>query len=180
MEAQGIANGVLDRSLISANGPSRVIIRLSSESGADAFKRGANTSTAKKNAIAQQDNFLNRVRQVDPSARVLGRVQLVLNAVFVEVDASVLPTLAEDSRVVRIAPVGNYEMDLSETVPYIGATAVQAAGYDGTGVKVAVLDSGTDYTHVAFGGSGNPADYAANDPTVIEPGTFPTAGGRRI
>lgn len=175
LEAQGISNGVLDRSLISANGPSRVIIRLSSESGADAFKRGANTSTAKKNAIAQQDNFLNRVRQVDPSARVLGRVQLVLNAVFVEVDASVLPTLAEDSRVVRIAPVGNYEMDLSETVPYIGATAVQAAGYDGTGVKVAVLDSGTDYTHVAFGGSGNPADYAANDPTVIEPGTFPTA-----
>jgi subtilisin family serine protease len=98
-----------------------------------------------------------------------------LNAVFVEVDAAVLESLAQDSRVVRIAPVGNYEMDLSETVPYIGASAVQATGVDGKGIKVAVLDSGIDYTHIAFGGSGNPADFAANNPNVIEPGTFPTA-----
>jgi minor extracellular serine protease Vpr len=27
----------------------------------------------------------------------------------------------------------------------------------------------------AFGGSGDPAEYAANDPTQVEPGTFPTA-----
>jgi len=175
LQAQGIMSGVLDHTLVGTQGPKRVIIRLSSESGADAFKRGASTSTAKKSAMAQQDDFLKRVQQVDASARVLGRVQLVLNAVFVEVDASVLPTLAEDSRVLRIAPVGNYELDLSETVPYIGASAVHATGYDGTGVKVAVLDSGIDYTHAALGGSGNPADYAANDPTVIEAGTFPTA-----
>jgi len=38
-----------------------------------------------------------------------------------------------------------------------------------------VLDSGIDYLHEAFGGSGNPADFAANDPDVIEPGSFPTA-----
>lgn len=175
LQAQGIMNDALDRTLVGAQGPKRVIIRLSSESGADAFKKGKQTITAKKNAIAQQDAFLERVRQLDPSVRVLGRVQLVLNAVFVEVDASVLPTLAEDSRVVRIAPVGNYELDLSETVPYIGASAVHTAGYDGTGVKVAVLDSGIDYHHAALGGSGNPADYAANDPTVVEPGSFPTA-----
>lgn len=175
LEAEGAFGGVLDRALVGATGPSRVIIRLSAESGADAHQRGADTTKAKNSAKAQQDAFLNRVRQVDPSARVLGRVQLVLNAVFVEVNASVLPTLAADSRVVRIAPVGDYELDLSDTVPYIGASAVQAAGYDGSGVKVAVLDSGIDYHHAALGGSGNPADYAANDPTIIEAGTFPTA-----
>ena len=43
------------------------------------------------------------------------------------------------------------------------------------GVRVAVLDSGIDYTHGALGGSGDPADYAANDPDLIEPATFPTA-----
>ncbi|RIK29161.1 MAG: peptidase S8 [Anaerolineae bacterium] len=173
--AQGVARGILDRSLVGADGSQRVIIRLSSESGADAFERGVDTYKAKNTAKAQQDAFLNRVRQLDPSARVIGRVQLVLNAVFVEVDAAVLPALAQDSRVVRIAPVGNYEMDLSETVPYIGASAVHTAGYDGSGVSVAVLDSGIDYFHAALGGSGNPADYAANDPNVIEPGSFPTA-----
>lgn len=175
VQAQDIMGNVLDRSLIGVSGSSRVIIRLSAEAGADAFSRGSDTHKAKDTVKAQQDAFINRVLQVDPSARVIGRVQLVMNAVFVEVDASALPTLAEDSRVLRIAPVGNYEMDLSETVPYIGATAVQTAGYDGSGVSVAVLDSGIDYFHAALGGSGNPADFAANDPNVIEPGSFPTA-----
>ncbi len=175
VEAQGIMGNVLDHTLVGVSGPSRVIIRLSAESGTNAFNRGADTYTAKNSVKAQQDAFMVRVRQVDPSAREIGRVQLVMNAVFVEVDASVLPTLALDTRVTRIAPVGNYEMDLSETVPYIGASAVHTAGYDGTGVTVAVLDSGIDYHHAALGGSGNVADYNANDPSVIEPGTFPTA-----
>ena len=42
-------------------------------------------------------------------------------------------------------------------------------------VRVAVLDSGIDYLHAALGGSGDAAEFADNDPTVIEPGTFPTA-----
>ena len=40
---------------------------------------------------------------------------------------------------------------------------------------MAVLDSGIDYLHAALLGSGNPADFAANNPDIIEPGTFPTA-----
>jgi subtilisin family serine protease len=175
LKLDGVSLGSLDASLSGAQGDQRVIITLSAESGAAAFARGADTAKAKNEAKAQQDAFMKLVLQVDPSARLVGQVQLVLNAVFVEVDASALPALAQDPRVVRIAPVANYEMDLSETVPYIGASAVQAAGFDGTGIKVAVLDSGIDYTHAALGGSGDPADFAANDPTIIEPATFPTA-----
>jgi len=153
----------------------RVIIRLSEDSVADAKKKGKALGLAKKKVDQQQLGFLDRLLALDPSARVLAEVQVVMNAVFVEVDAAVLTQLAADPAVVRIARVGDYELDLSETVPYIGAAAVQAAGYDGTGVRVAVLDSGLDYYHAALGGSGNPADYAADDPTIIEPGTFPTA-----
>lgn len=166
---------VLDDSLNGVTGVQRVIVTLSSESGADAHEKKADVGLAKQTAQVQQDDFMSAVYQADSNARLLGRVQLVLNAVFLEVDASALPALAQDPRVVRIAPVGDYEIDLSETVPYIGATAVQAMGYDGSGIKVAVLDSGIDYTHAALGGSGDPADFAANDPTIIEPGTFPTA-----
>ena len=128
-----------------------MVIRLSAESGAAAFGKGKDEAIAKKDAKSQQDAFLKYVRTVDPNARVLGQVQLVLNAVFVEVDASKLPQLARDPRVVRIAPVGNYKIDLSETVPYIGASAVQAKGVTGKGIKVAVLDSGIDYNHAALG-----------------------------
>ena len=85
----------------------------------------------------------------------------MLNAVFVEVDASALEAIAADTDVLRVSPVGNYELDLSETVPYIGAAAVQAEGVDGTGVKVAVLDSGIDYTHASLGGDGTLEAYAA-------------------
>jgi minor extracellular serine protease Vpr len=171
----GSAASVLDRSLAGAAGANRVIIRLSADSAANAFVKGADTARAKQAAKAQQDAFLGSVRAADPNARVIGQVQAVLNAVFVEVDAAALPRLAKDPRVVRIVPVGNYLLDLSETVPYIGAAAVQATGFDGTGIKVAVLDSGIDYLHAALGGSGNPADFAANNPDIIETGTFPTA-----
>jgi len=69
--------------------------------------------------------LLARIRALDSNARVVASTQVVLNAVFVEVDAAVLPKLAMDKAVMRIAPVGNYELDLSETVPYIGAATVQ-------------------------------------------------------
>jgi minor extracellular serine protease Vpr len=175
LQVEGISLDTLSPGLFLEQGPQKVIVRLTADSGADAFAKGLNTSTAKRNAVNQQNAFINTVRSLDPNAHVVARVQMVLNAVFIEVDASVLPQLALDPRVVRIAPVGIYEMDLSETVPYIGASAVQDVGFDGSGIKVAVLDSGIDYTHAALGGSGDPEEYAQNDPTIIEPGTFPTA-----
>lgn len=159
---------------VGAQDGGRVIVRLSAESGSTAWVRGRDEADAKKAVRAQQEAFIVRVKSIDSDARVLGRVQLVLNAVFVEVDASKLDELARDPAVVRIAPVAHYEADLSETVPYIGAAAVQAKKITGKGIKVAVLDSGIDYTHKALGGSGDPADYTGNDPDIIEPGTFPT------
>ena len=153
----------------------RVIVRLSAESGAEAYAHGKSESDAKAAVRAQQDAFISRLHAIDPNLRVIARVQLVLNAVFVDVDATKLGEIAKDPAVVRIAPVGDYEIDLSETVPYIGAKAVQDAGVTGKGIKVAVLDSGTDYTHAALGGTGNPADFAANNPDIVEPGSFPTA-----
>jgi subtilisin family serine protease len=166
----------LDATLRRATGDQRVIVRLAGPAVAEtAAVTNAGKKKAKKDAENEQSDFLARALAIAPEARVIAQVQTVLNAVFLEVDASSLEALAADSAVAAIRPVGDYELDLSETVPYIGASDVQAAGNDGSGVTVAVLDSGIDYLHAALGGSGNPADHAANDPTIIEPGTFPTA-----
>lgn len=160
-------------------GPGRVqvIIRLSADSVAEAQIAGKAMASSQVKEIAknQQSAFMGQIQALDPKAQLLGRLQVLMNAIFVEVDTAVLPSLVSDPAVERIAPIGEYELDLTETVPYIGASTVQGLGYDGTGVRVAVLDSGIDYYHANLGGSGNPADFAADDPTIIEAGTFPTA-----
>jgi len=130
----------------------------------------------------EQSAFFKRASKAAPGAKMVADVQMVLNAVVLEVDADSIEELATDKDVYRISRVRDYEMDLSETVPYIGAAAVQGAGVDGTGVKVAVLDSGVDYTHANLGGPGTLAAYAAaygtstSDPlNTTRDGLFPTA-----
>ncbi|WP_374688719.1 S8 family serine peptidase [Promineifilum sp.] len=163
----------LSPALRGLTGAQRVIVRLTQPpaAAAEATAQGL----ARQAALAQQSGIVASARSLDANARVLGSTQIVLNAVMLEVEGSVLAELAQNPNVISINPVHDYEVDLSETVPYIGATEVQSMGYDGAGVRVAVLDSGIDYTHIAFDGSGSVEEYLANDPTIIEPGTFPTA-----
>lgn len=163
------------RSTLAARGDNGVIIRLVSPSVAEQKVHGKSAQKARKNLQAEQADLLSTIMALDPNARILGQTQLVLNAVFVEVNPAILAELATNPGILRIAPLANYELDLSETVPYIGASAVQAEGFDGSGVSVAVLDSGIDYNHLALGGSGIVADFDNNDPDIIEPGTFPTS-----
>jgi subtilisin family serine protease len=153
----------------------RYVIRLKAPSVAEQKVRGRNARRAKRQLEVEQFDLEQRIYSLDPSARVLGQTQLVMNAIFVEVDAAALQAIAADPAVARITPEGRYEMDLSETVPYIGASAVQAAGFDGTGVRVAILDSGIDYTHANLGGPGTVADYnAAYADPASRDGLFPT------
>jgi subtilisin family serine protease len=170
----GIAK--MDPSLAGSAGDRQVIIRLS---GASLAESGVSNGNAQAQHVANvkstQDSLLSTIRSLDPGARLLGSTQRVINAVFVSVDASVLAEIASDPRVSRVAPVANYQLDLDETVPYIGADEVQASGYDGSGVTVAVLDSGIDYLHAKLGGSGSVDEFNANDPITIEAGSFPTA-----
>ncbi len=115
-------------------------------------------------------------------ARELGRVQVAHNAVAVRVDAARLQDIAAMAGVVAVRPVRHYQLDLGETVPYVGAAAAQAAGATGAGVRVAVMDSGIDYTHRNLGGAGTAAAYEAaygtapGDPRqTTRDGLFPTA-----
>lgn len=134
----------------------------------------------KQVVLAQQADAGRRLSAL--GARELGRVSVAHNAIAISVDASRLQAIAAMPGVLRVRPVVHHQLDLSETVPYVGGAAVQAAGFDGTGVRVAVMDSGIDYTHRHFGGAGTAQAYAdawgtsTTDPkNTTRDGLFPTA-----
>jgi minor extracellular serine protease Vpr len=107
---------------------------------------------------------------------VTGRYQYAYNGVRVRAKGATLAKLAALPGVVAVRPLKTYTIDNTNAVSYVGAPAVwQATGSTGAGVTIAVIDSGIDYTHATFGGPGTPEAYAANDPTTIEAGSFPTA-----
>jgi hypothetical protein len=147
-----------------------------SESGAPDNRQRAHLDQLAR----KQDALMGQIRSL--GGRELGRMSKALNAVFVSVDAARIPEIKALPGVLSVRRLIDYRIDLSETVPYIGAAAVQAAGFDGTGMRVAVLDSGIDYTHAYFGGPGTAGAYAAaygastSDPlnTTLD-GLFPTA-----
>lgn len=67
---------------------------------------------------------------------------------------------------------------LSTSVPFLGTpTAWSGAaplGVTGQNVRVGIIDTGIDYQHPTFGGTGLLADYQANNRTVAPDSYFPT------
>jgi subtilisin family serine protease len=118
--------------------------------------------------VSQQNSFAAAMKSM--GGEELGRVNVTHNAVALRIDAARLKDLAATAGVVKLRPVVHYELNLSETVPYVGGAALQASGFDGTGMRIAIIDSGIDYTHRNLGGPGTTAAYAeaagvdANDP----------------
>ena len=191
----------LDSRLRGARGPVDVWVSLdqnsvASERAAMAEAAGltATDGVAMKSATSLSKGVADHRKRISDSqtalagrisslgGKELARVQTAHNAIAVRIDAAQLSQLAALSGVAKVRPVLHYEMTLSETVPYVGAAAVQATGVDGTGVRVAVIDSGVDYTHRNLGGAGTAAAYEAawgtshEDPrNTTTDGLFPTA-----
>jgi subtilisin family serine protease len=162
--SSAVAPSRLDRSLLNRSGPQAVVVRLKAAAVTELAAKGRGALAQKSQFArvrAQQNNVIARAQRLDATARVLGSAQRALNAVMLRVDGRQLARLARSPEVERISPVVDFELDLSETVPYIGATAAHDSGVTGEGVRIAVLDSGIDYTHAALGGPGTRKAYDA-------------------
>jgi subtilisin family serine protease len=99
----------------------------------------------------------------DHGGKEIKRFHGALNGMKVTVAASELAAIAAMPGVVKVLPVGVYHLDNSSSIPYLGVPALWQAqpGLAGENIKVAIIDSGIDYTHANFGGPGTTAAFSA-------------------
>jgi subtilisin family serine protease len=149
---------------------------------ANAKKQGAKLTGAQKDAIrqqlrSQQDALHGQL--ANANARVIGQMQDAYNGIQVIVAQKNLAQLASLPNVVGVHAVAKFTPANINGVPFVGApTAWQNTGATGSGVKVASLDTGIDYTHADFGGSGAVADWTcAFAHSTEDPATVTCPGG---
>jgi subtilisin family serine protease len=101
---------------------------------------------------------------------------LLFNGIAAIIPGEQLAQLRALPGVVAVLPITPKRL-LGSSVSYVQAPAVWGGvpGLTGRNVRVAVIDTGIDYTHATFGGAGTPEAYATNDPALVETGSFPTA-----
>jgi minor extracellular serine protease Vpr len=114
---------------------------------------------------SQQDQVIGQARGL--GAKALGRANKAANVVAMKIAATKLTALTQIPGVVSVKPVAHYQVtqdpggsgSLAQAADYLQATEVRNQGFDGTGVKVGVIDSGIDFTHENLGGPGTPEAY---------------------
>jgi subtilisin family serine protease len=96
---------------------------------------------------------------------VLADYQAAYNGIKVRISRDKLAQLAQLPAVVGVRPLHVVRPDNVRGVQLIGAPSVWngfgGSAFRGEGIKVAIIDTGVDYTHANFGGPGTPAAYTA-------------------
>ncbi len=129
---------------------------------------GRKLSKSEKQAIegqlkAKQDGLRGTIEQL--GGTVLADYQSAYNGIKVKIDRSKTDELAKLAGVVAVRPLQVMKPDNTRGVALIGTPAVWGglAGLHGENIKIAVIDTGIDYTHATFGGPGTTAAFVAAD-----------------
>jgi len=135
---------------------------------------GANSLTPRQQVAAAQAALAPQLASF--GAHVLFQTSLVYVGVAVTIPSDQLDRLRALPGVARVTVLTpKLPSSVIPNTPAGALPAVVAAATTGQGMRIGMIGRGIDYTHADFGGPGTPAAYIANDPSVIEPGTFPTA-----
>ncbi|HEX7295980.1 MAG TPA: protease inhibitor I9 family protein, partial [Pyrinomonadaceae bacterium] len=108
-----------------------------------------------------QQRVLAHLRNFGQKSKVLYSVQTAYNGIAAKIDASILPELRGNADVKGVHALPIHYLENSSSVPFIKAASAWAAtsGNSGDGIKIAIIDTGTDYLHANFGGPGTAAAF---------------------
>lgn len=137
-----------------AEQPAAQVVILFDLPNAPAIQEAAGRSSRRQAVADRTDTLLS---ELGDTFRETHRFMLV-SALSGQLTPAGLERLRGDDRIVSIGLDVGGRGALDESIPLLGIDQIQAAppaglGYDGTGVKVAVLDSGIDATHPDFAGA---------------------------
>ena len=145
----------------------------------------ASRQTIVQNLDAQQNAMVPMIQST--GVQVLARFQHAINGIKVMATPDQVAALKALPGVLAVKPVQTYFLTNAESVPFIGAPQVWQGppGLHGEHIKVAIIDTGIDYTHANFGGPGTVAAFQAAaatstmpaDPTMFGPTAPKVKGG---
>ena len=145
--------------------PVTVVVLLAGEPVAVSQKNALGLLTrAQKDAIIAQRKADQAGVQPQIEARgakILATYQNALNGIKVRIPPHMVDSLRKIPGVVDVKAVGVYEPSNTVSVPFIGAPGVWSGppSNRGQSVKIAIIDTGIDYTHANFGGPGTVAAF---------------------
>ncbi len=128
--------------------------------------------------VTEQQQFSALLARSPVQATPIYRVTKALNGLAYTVNRSDIARLREMPGVKAVHLIEQEYPTLSTSVPFLGTAAAWSGasplGVTGQGVRIGIIDTGVDYQHATFGGTGLLVDYQANDRTVVD-AYFPNA-----
>jgi minor extracellular serine protease Vpr len=161
---------LLDKELV------KVVVTMSAESTAEVRARVPGHQISQQDHDAIHTQVSRQHAELEPSiaargGKVLAHYHDSMNGMKVEIARGEVAGLSTLPGVVQVVGVPKYNISNVVSVPFIGAPAVWQGvpGFRGEHVKIAIIDTGIDYTHANFGGPGTVAAFTAAKATSTAP-----------
>jgi len=169
-----------------------VVLKMTGDSVAVVRSRMPGKQLAEADRLAIQTALRSQQDAIVPAieamgGKVLAKFQHAINGIKVQGTPDQIKSFAGLPGVVQVKEVRTYSLSNAHSVPFIGAPSVWHAppGLHGEHVRIAVIDTGIDYTHANFGGPGTAADFnnafaksaAPADPKWFGPNAPKVKGG---
>src|SRR5579885_262518 len=188
---QHISSAASSNPVVGADGMANVMIVLKGDPATHAYTQtlrstggGAVGQTAANNAArnaisalqSAQSSFATQLRSSGVAYTELYRVQRVLNGIAVRMKPADMDKIRAMPNVEHVVFLPVYERPSNiASVPFVTAPGVWAGGTlgalpfnaTGKGVKIGDIDTGLDFVHPDFGGTGALADYQDVDPKSV-------------